>query len=40
VRRTVWMALLGAIVFAAIVVARLPAEWIIPSRVAKACVTL
>jgi general secretion pathway protein N len=34
------MALLGVIVFAAVVVVRLPAEWLIPNRVAKACVTL
>jgi general secretion pathway protein N len=34
------MALLGVIVFAAVVIARLPAEWIIPSRAAKSCATL
>ena len=34
------MTLLGVIVFAAVVIARLPAEWVIPSRAAKACVTL
>lgn len=39
-RRTVWIALLGVIVFAAIVIARLPAEWIIPGSAAKACATL
>ncbi|MBV8909738.1 MAG: type II secretion system protein N, partial [Gammaproteobacteria bacterium] len=39
-RRWVGMALLGAIVFAAVVVVRLPAEWIIPSRAAGFCLTI
>jgi general secretion pathway protein N len=34
------MTLLGVVVFAAVVIVRLPAEWIIPSQAAKACVTL
>jgi general secretion pathway protein N len=34
------MTLLGVIVFAAVVIARLPAEWIIPTRAAKSCITL
>jgi Type II secretion system (T2SS), protein N len=34
------MALLGAVVFAVVVIVRLPAEWIIPGTAARACTTL
>ncbi len=36
-RRGIWIALLAAVVFAAILIARLPAAWIIPARGARGC---
>jgi len=37
VRRGIWIALLAAVVFAAILIARLPAAWIIPASGARGC---